>query len=102
MIEYKFKEEKDFMLHYAKMLDRPIVIKVIEAGQAVSSEEADALAKFFWDMVDEIVKDKKEGELVAGQSDLEAWNEYVFESIRAYLRNSGYESEWGKTRITRL
>ena len=96
MIEYKFEEEKDFILHYAKKLNRPLVIKVIESGQAASSEEADALAQFFWDMVDEIVKDKKNGEVVAGQSDLEAWNEYVLESIRAYLRNSGYESEWEK------
>ncbi|HTF83656.1 MAG TPA: hypothetical protein VL987_03665 [Cellvibrio sp.] len=94
MIKYKFEEEKDFILHYARELDRPIVVKVIEAGQAVSSEEANALAQFFWDMVDEIVKDKKNGKVVAGQSDLEAWNEYVFESIRSYLRNNGYEQEW--------
>lgn len=42
-------------------------------------------------MVDEIVIDQDAGEVVAGQEDLEACNEYVFESIRAYLRNNGYE-----------
>lgn len=96
MIEYKFPEEKDFLLHYAKKMNRPLVEQVIDAGEARSTAEAEALAEFFWEMTDEIVKDKKTGEVVAGQSDLEAWNEYVFESVRAYLRNNGYEAEWEK------
>lgn len=96
MIEYKFAEEKDFLLHYAAKLNRPVVQSVIAAGEAKTSAEAEALAKFFWDMTDEVVKDKKSGEVVAGQSDLEAWNEYVFETVRAYLHNSGYEAEWEK------
>ena len=45
-------------------------------------------------MVDEMVKDKESRKVIAGQTDLEAWNEYVFESIRAYMRNNGYEKEW--------
>ncbi len=94
MIEYKFKEEKDFVLHYAIALNNPVVESIIYAGQVCSSSEANELAKFFWEMVDEIVKDKDQHKIIAGQSDLEAWNEYVFESIRSYLINSGYESEW--------
>ncbi len=94
MIDYKFPEEKEFILHYAKKLNRPEVEHIIEAGQAVTSEEATSLSSFFWDMVDETVKDNKNGLTVAGQTDLEAMNEYVFESIRAYLRNNGYEKEW--------
>lgn len=69
---------------------------MLAAGEVLTSAEAEALAKFFWDMTDEIVKDKKNCEIVAGQSDLEAWNEYVFETIRAYLRNNDYETEWEK------
>lgn len=94
MIEYKFPEEKDFLLHYAKKMGNEKVECLILAGEVKSSDEANALSKFFWEMVDEIVIDKDAGEVVAGQEDLEAWNEYVFESIRAYLRNNGYEKEW--------
>ncbi len=94
MIEYKFKEEKDFIFHYAKKLNNKTVEKIIAEDQVCSSGEANELAKFFWEMVDEIVKDKEQHAIVAGQSDLEAWNEYVFESIRSYLINSGYENEW--------
>lgn len=94
MIQYKFPEEKDFLLHYAKKLRNEQVENIILAGEVKSSDEANALSKFFWEMVDQIVIDKDAGEVVAGQEDLEAWNEYVFESIRAYLRNNGYEKEW--------
>lgn len=94
MIQYKFPEEKKFILHYAEKLDKADIVRIIENGKVSSPEEASALSKFFWEMVDEIVKDKESGVAVNGQKDLEAWNEYVFESIRAYLRNSGYEKEW--------
>lgn len=94
MIEYKFKEERDFILHYALKLNNPVVKKIIYDGQVCSASEANELAKFFWEMVDEIVKDKDQRTIVAGQIDLEAWNEYVFETIRSYLINNGYEEEW--------
>lgn len=94
MIEYKFPEEKDFILHYAKKLNQPLIEKIINSGGVSSSHEANALSRFFWEMVDAIVEDKKSSAVIAGQTDLEAWNEYVFESIRAYLRNNGYAKEW--------
>jgi hypothetical protein len=94
MIEYKFKEEKEFILHYARKLNNVKIEQIISKNQVSSSAEASALAKFFWEMVDEIVKDKAQKAVVAGQTDLDAWNEYVFDSIRAYLRNNGYASEW--------
>ena len=90
----KYPEDKEFILHYAKKLNQPKVEAIIAAGKVQSSEEASLLSKFFWEMVDEIVKDKDENAVVAGQTDLEGWNEYLFESIRAYLRNNGYEKEW--------
>ncbi len=94
MIQYKFPEEKDFLLNYAKKLGNQQVEDIILAGEVKSSDEANALSEFFWKMTDQVVIDKDAGEVVAGQEDLEAWNEYVFESIRAYLRNNGYEKEW--------
>lgn len=94
MIEYKFPEEKNIILHYARILGRQDIETIISQGQVNSSDQAASLSRFFWDMTDEIVKDIQENRVVEGQSDLEAWNEYIFESIRAYLRNIGYEKEW--------
>lgn len=94
MIVYKFKEEKDFLLHYAGKLNNSVVENIILNDGVSSHEEAAELAKFFWEMVDVIVVDKENNTLVPGFADLEAWNEYVFDSIRAYLRNNGYAKEW--------
>lgn len=94
MIRYRFPEEREFVLHYVKKLERKDVENIIDKGCVSSSTEAVVLSTFFWDMVDEVVKDTKKGTVVAGQNDLEAWNEYVFESIRAYLRNNGFQKEW--------
>lgn len=58
MIEYKFPEEKEFILHYAKKLNQPLIEKIINAGQVSSSQEANALSKFFWEMVDALWKIK--------------------------------------------
>ena len=96
MINYKFPEEKELILHYARKLKKPDIEDIIDSGEVTPSEQANTLASFFWQMTDEIVKDKETNQTVAGQSDLEAWNEAVFESIRAYLRNNGYEKEWDK------
>ncbi|HWV15374.1 MAG TPA: hypothetical protein VN030_08065 [Cellvibrio sp.] len=94
MIEYKYQQEKDFIIHYAIKLERPVVEGIINTGEVHSSRQASALARFFWDMTDEIVKDRQHARVVVGQSDLAAWNEYTFESIRAYLLSSGYQREW--------
>ena len=94
MIEYRYPEEKDFLLHYAKKLNKPDIEEIICVGEVNSSEEANALSSFFCVMVDETAKDNEQSAVIAGQTDLETLNEYVFESIRAYLRNNGYEKEW--------
>lgn len=94
MIKYKFPEEKDFILHYARKLGQVEVERTVLNGEARSSQDAVILSRFFWQMVDESVKDKKQRTIVAGQSDLQAWNEYVFDSLRAHLRSRGYQAEW--------
>ncbi|PUA29017.1 MAG: hypothetical protein B0W54_10630 [Cellvibrio sp. 79] len=94
MIQFSHEKEKEILLHYAKKLNKPLIEQIINSGHVSSSQEASALSKFFWEMVDAIVEDKKSSAVVEGQTDLEAWNEYVFESIRAHLRNNGYTKEW--------
>lgn len=59
MIQYKFPEEKDFILYYAKRLNDITTKEIIHRGKAENSTEAKHLAKFFWEMVDQCVKDKE-------------------------------------------
>ena len=94
MISYRFPEEKEIILHYAKFLKDSTTENIINKGEVSNSDEAAHLVKFFWLMVDQSVKDIEQGKDAVGHFDLEAWNEYIFETIRSYLRSNGYESEW--------
>ncbi len=94
MIEYSHEEEKLFLLYYASKFDDSGVEVILNRGHVLGSDEADKLSKFFWRMVDQTVVDISQGVMVHGNLDLEAIVEYTFESIRAYLRNNGYEKEW--------
>ena len=94
MIEYKFPEEKEFILHYAKALNQPKIEQIINNGVVLSAADAKALTKFMWLMADQAATDKREALTVAEKSDLEAWTEYVFQTVRSYLRGNGYEKEW--------
>ncbi|WP_444927088.1 hypothetical protein ACJJI4_03615 [Microbulbifer sp. TRSA002] len=94
MIKYRFEEEKDIILHYANLLDDQKTSLIISKGVVSDRDEAFHLAKFFWSMVDLSVEDIEEERLVCGHKDLEAWNEYIMNSLRSYLRSSGYADEW--------
>ncbi|WP_444943056.1 hypothetical protein ACJJIK_13580 [Microbulbifer sp. ZKSA006] len=94
MIKYRFNEEKDIILHYANALGDKKTSAIIFNGMVSDSEEAFHLAKFFWAMVDLSVEDIEKGTMVCGHKDLEAWNEYIMNSLRSYLRSSGYADEW--------
>ena len=58
MIEYQFKEEKDFATYYAKELDRPIVLSMLSRDFVETEEETKALSVFFWDIVINLLKMK--------------------------------------------
>jgi len=45
-------------------------------------------------MVDESVKDAEQGVDAAGHRDLQAYDEYIMNTLRSYLLNAGYEKEW--------
>ncbi len=99
MINYRFPEEKEIMLHYVKLLKDSTTENMINKGGVSNSSEAAHLAKFFWLMVDQSVKDLEQGKDAAGHRDIKAWNEYTLETISSYLENNGYESEWEATDV---
>lgn len=94
MIQYRFPEEPVIMLHYARLLKNSEVEIIVQQGQVTNKEQAKCLAKFFWQMIDQMVIDRDNKVVVEGQADLEAWGEYIFESVRSYLHSNGYANEW--------
>ncbi|WP_444922373.1 hypothetical protein ACJJID_08705 [Microbulbifer sp. CnH-101-G] len=89
MINYKLPEEKEFLLHYAELLNDKKSLEIINSGSLANKEEAIHFAEFFWRTVCESNKqDEKQGES----------SEYILEKIiitlMAYFRSAGYEDEW--------
>ncbi|PKD39910.1 hypothetical protein CWO84_12965 [Methylomonas sp. Kb3] len=94
MIAYKYPEEKEILMHYARKLQANGIIEIIDKGYVKNANEAKLLTAFFWQMVDESVQDAEQGVDAAGHRDLQAYDEYIMNTLRSYLVNAGYEKEW--------
>jgi len=94
MIEYKFKEEKEYILHYARKLNDVKTIELIKAGTVNNSDEALYLSRFFWEMVDSSIEDEESGIELPWPEGAEFWNEKIMNTLSGYLDRAGYEDEW--------
>ncbi|WP_444994899.1 hypothetical protein [Aliikangiella sp. IMCC44359] len=94
MIEYKYPEEKEITLHYARLLNDSEVEAILIRGYVKNSSEALRLKDFYWVMVEQSVKDQGEGVDILMNEGIESWMEYIFHSFNGYLVSSGYETEW--------
>ena len=91
MINFKTKEEKELLLHYADVFDNDTVKRILDEG-VKNSDEAKVLAKFYWDMLDQTVIDEKNGKFIC--EDLDYYLESILYLIGGYLRLNGYAAEW--------
>ncbi|MES2825304.1 MAG: hypothetical protein V4732_17000 [Pseudomonadota bacterium] len=94
MIEYQFKEEKDFAIFCAKELDRPIVLSILNRGFVETEEEAKALSVFFWDMVDKTIEEEKQGAEKKWHEGSKFWTEKLLQTFSGHLEASGYSDIW--------
>lgn len=92
MIEYRFKEEKEIALHYAKVLGDDVALKVINEGSVSSKKEVEAIAKFYWEMVDFNIQETQSNS--GKYSDMEKWLERIYTSFHIYFNNNGYGDIW--------
>lgn len=93
MIEYQFKEEKDFALYYAKELERPVVLSILERGFVETRSEAIELSKFFWDMVDKTIEQEKQG-VKTEKTDNKFWTEKLLQTFSGHLEATGFSDVW--------
>jgi len=94
MINFKTEEEKMFVGFYAKKIGDELSQSIIERLVVSSSNEADHLSSFFWDMVDAAIQDEKNGIDTPWDQGSEYLSEKVMYAISAYLEKSGYEKVW--------
>jgi hypothetical protein len=94
MIEYQFKEEKDFAIYCASELDRPIILLILSRGFVESEEEARALSIFFWDMVDKTIEVEKLGTTKKWNESSKFWTEKLLQTFSGHLEAIGYADIW--------
>ena len=94
MIKFRFPQEKDALLHYAKILENKKVEKILQGEGVRSPEEARALASFFWKMVDQTVVDSDKNLMIAGYTSLESCCEDIMQSLRSHFIATGYMEIW--------
>lgn len=94
MINFRFPEEKDALLHYAKTLVNKKVERILHNDGISSSQEARELASFFWKMVEQTVIDSDKNLAVAGYTNLENLCEDVMQSLRSHFIATGHIEIW--------
>jgi len=93
MIKYKFPEEKEIALHYARLLNDKEALLILEKNYVENKTEAKALASFYWAMVNKTVEEDHQG-IKRNLNDIDMWLEYLCNTFYIYLSNEGYENEW--------
>jgi hypothetical protein len=94
MIEYKYPEEREILVHYAGKMRNEAVLNILKNGLVSNREQAFALSQFYWNMLDVAADDQGSGLLILEQEGIEQWMEYIFHSLNGYLVSNGYEDEW--------
>lgn len=97
MLDFSGKDQKaqQVCLHYAQQLRADNLIPIIACkGSVTSREEAEALSRFFWVMLEASAEDRDKGVEVLGESDLQYWMTRSMNIISGYLCSIGYEEVW--------
>ncbi len=94
MIEYKYPEEKEILLHYTKVLNDEKAETLIQNGYVSDANEAQTLSNFYWAMVDQAISDKGKGLAPIESEGVEVWMEFIFHSISGCIISNGYERQW--------
>jgi len=94
MIQYKFDEEREFALHYARQLDDKRVLEILQNGRVANRDDAIQLSRFFWKMVDASIAEEQSGDPLPWDENAEFWNEKLLYSFSGYLQRAGFEDAW--------
>lgn len=94
MIEYQYKEEKDFAIYYANELNRPIILSILNRGFVETAEEARELSDFFWKMVDKTIEDEKLGAVNKFNESSKFWTEKLLQTFSGHLEATGFLDIW--------
>jgi hypothetical protein len=89
----RYSHVRALVLHYAKKLSDNLVVSILDHG-VNSKEDAEHLSYFIWRMLDEMARDRDEGNIVLGGTDNTSMVPDVSYEMDILMEESGYGSIW--------
>lgn len=84
-------------MYYANKIGDEFVIDFMASKVSISTpEQADRVARVFWEMVDLSVDDNDNGVSVEGIADIEFWMYKLFNKVSGYISKRGFKEQWEK------
>lgn len=97
MLNFSGRDQKaqQVCLHYAEKLGHHELIPILACQAPVTnSDEALALSRFFWEMVDASIEDRDNKVEVLGELDQQFWMERTMNVMSGYLSSLGFNAQW--------
>ena len=89
----RYRHVEDLMAHYAKVLDRADISRMLQSGVATASE-AESFSAFVWQMAGRMNQDAAAGIAVLGASDNTEMIPDVYFEIGEFMAQCGFEAVW--------
>lgn len=89
----RYPHVRDLVLHYANKLSDKSVLSILDNG-VNSKEDAERLSYFIWRMLDEMARDRDEGNIVLGGTDNTSMVPDVSYEMDILMEECGYGSVW--------
>jgi hypothetical protein len=81
----------EYLKHYATRLGQPVALRILEAGAIADEKEAKALLGFLNAMLDQAVKNQREGVKVLGETAHAGDAEKAYLAVEDFIADSGFE-----------
>jgi secreted protein with Ig-like and vWFA domain len=95
ILTVRYPHVRDLVSYYANKLSDDLVLSILESG--VNSEnEAEHLSHFIWKMLDEMARDREEGNIVLGGIDNTSMAPDISYEMDALMEKSGFGPIWEK------
>jgi hypothetical protein len=89
----RYPHVRSLVEHYAYKFSDQQALSILERGLN-SESDAEHFSHFIWKMIDEMAKDRKEGNLVLGGSDNTSMLPDVSYEMDTLMEESGYSRIW--------
>ena len=95
LLTVRYPHVRDLVSFYANKLSDDFVLSILESG--VNSEsEAEHLSHFIWKMLDEMARDREEGNIALGGIDNTSMAPDISYEMDTLMEESGFGPIWEK------